>query len=451
MPNDVLENLGRLISPYGVAGEVRELTYAPGEPTVPAYGTLAGQVLGLLDADPLNRAGAAARTRGSKVGASEDFTAAGTAGTPERARLLALAEMLERYCATMAQDPDVVIRASAEELGDAALDLSSLPRLSAEEFARPGQPLLPPDPTAPIRWVRGWSLTRRCPVYVPAVVAWMGCPPQRPAERIWHPISTGFAVHGDLRTAVTHALCECVERDMISTVWLRRLPLPQLDISRMSELGEPAREMLARYRRSVLADPVVFDATSDLGIPTIYLVGRAPHSSRAATMVACATGADPQQVLAKVLREVIAYRIALHVDHEVPSDVDDFRDVLDGAHWMGRPERADAFDFLLSSTRRTRLSDMPVLARGDAARDPDLVVEQLRRRGMEAVAVDVTTDEARDVGFHAVRVFVPQLVPLSFHQDGRYLGHPRLLDAPERLGYPERVGTDINPMPQPFA
>ncbi|WP_329529419.1 YcaO-like family protein [Streptomyces sp. NBC_01462] len=290
VPNDVLENLGSLISPYGVAGEVRELTYSPGEPTVPGYGSLAGQVLSLLEEDPLDRTGSVERTRGSRVGASEDFTAAGTADTPERARLLALAEVLERYCATMAQDPGAVIRASAQDLGDEALDLSSLPRLSAEEYARPGQPLLPPDPTAPIRWVRGWSLTRRRPVYVPAVVAWMGCAPQRPAERIWHQISTGFAVHGDLRTAVTHALCECVERDMISTVWLRRLPLPQLDISRTSELGEAARAMLERYRRSVLADPVLFDATSDLGIPTIYLVGRAPHSSRAATMVACATG-----------------------------------------------------------------------------------------------------------------------------------------------------------------
>ncbi|WP_041823513.1 YcaO-like family protein [Streptantibioticus cattleyicolor] len=447
MAGDVLENLDGLLSPYGVAGGVRELPYAPGEPTVPAYGALAGHVLRLLDADPFHRPGGP----GGRPGASYDYSSAGTAQSPERARLLALAELLERYCATMAQDPGVVVRASAVELGDEALDLGSLPRLSAQEYACAGQPLLPPDPAAPMRWVRGWSLTRRRPVYVPAVIAWMGCAPQRPAERIWHPVSTGFAVHGDLRTAVMHALCECVERDMISTVWLRRLPLPRLDIGRVSELGDAARVMLERYRRSVLADPVLFDATSDLGIPTIYLVGRAPHSSRAATMVGCASGADPQQVLAKVLREVIAYRVALHVDHEVPAEVGDFQDVLDGAQWMGRPERADAFGFLLSGERRARLSDMPVLARGDAAGDPDLVVGRLRERGMEAVAVDVTTDEARDVGFHAVRVFVPQLVPLSFQQNGRYLGHPRLLDAPERLGYPECAGTDINPLPQPFA
>ncbi|MET7456932.1 hypothetical protein ABZT03_34620 [Streptomyces sp. NPDC005574] len=52
MPNDVLENPGSLISPYGVAGEVRELTYSPGEPKVLGYGSLAVQVQDLLDEDP---------------------------------------------------------------------------------------------------------------------------------------------------------------------------------------------------------------------------------------------------------------------------------------------------------------------------------------------------------------------------------------------------------------
>ncbi|MET7457512.1 YcaO-like family protein [Streptomyces sp. NPDC005574] len=116
---------------------------------------------------------------------------------------------------------------------------------------------------------------------------------------------------------------------------------------------------------------------------------------------------------------------------------------------MGRPKRADALDLLLSSTRRTHLSELPVLARGDAARDPDLAVEQLRRRGVEAVAVDVTTEEARDVCFHTVRVFVPQLLP-PLLPSGRSLSRPPP-DTPERLGYPERVGTDTNPLPRPFA
>ncbi|QWA26706.1 YcaO-like family protein (plasmid) [Streptomyces sp. JCM17656] len=56
---------------------------------------------------------------------------------------MALAELLERYSAAMAQDSGAVVRASAEELGDEAIDLMSFPRLSAEEYASPGQRLAP--------------------------------------------------------------------------------------------------------------------------------------------------------------------------------------------------------------------------------------------------------------------------------------------------------------------
>ncbi|MFD8230195.1 YcaO-like family protein [Streptomyces massasporeus] len=438
---EVLEGVTQLLSPYGLAPAASRLKYSPGEPAVPAFGVNAGRVLGLLEADPL---------AGRAPGTAKDFAAAGTAQSLERARLLALAELLERYSATMAQDSDAVVRASAEELGDEAMDLASFPRLSAEEYASPGQRLVPPDPSAPIRWVRGWSLTRRRQTYVPAVVAWMGCVPQRPAERIWHPVSTGYAVHGDLRSAVMNALCECIERDMVSTVWLRKLPLPRLEVGDAAGLGQEAQAMLARFRRSVLDVPHLFDATSDLGVPTIYLVSVAPDSSRVATMVACAAGADPEQVLAKVLREAIAYRVTLHFGHAVPGKVEDFKQVLDGAVYMARPEQAKAFDFLLSSERRRHLSDLPTLTCGDTDAQLDMVVERLRKSGMEVVAVEVTTDEARDLGLSAVRVFVPQLVPLSFRHDGRFLGHPRLRDAPERLGYPQCVGEEINPLPQPF-
>jgi len=56
-----------------------------------------------------------------------------------------------------------------------------------------------------------------------------------------------------------------------------------------------------------------------------------------------------------------------------------------------------------------------------------------REQDIEVFAVEVTPDEARDIGFRAVRVFVPRLVPLSFRHAARYLGHPRVVDAHERL------------------
>ncbi len=67
------------------------------------------------------------------------------------------------------------------------------------------------------------------------------------------------------------------------------------------------------------------------------------------------------------------------------------------------------------------------------------------------LAVDLTTDEARQAGATVVRVAVPRLMPLSFVHRARYLGHPRLYEAPRAMGHPVLDEDEITRLPQPFA
>jgi ribosomal protein S12 methylthiotransferase accessory factor len=50
-----------------------------------------------------------------------------------------------------------------------------------------------------------------------------------------------------------------------------------------------------------------------------------------------------------------------------------------------------------------------------------------------------------------VRAVVPGLQPLTFHYRARFLGSPRLYEAPARMGYPVRAEAELNAWPQPFA
>ncbi|WP_436843579.1 YcaO-like family protein [Streptomyces hundungensis] len=87
-----------------------------------------------------------------------------------------------------------------------------------------------------------------------------------------------------------------------------------------------------------------------------------------------------------------------------------------------------------------------------AGADPlGTAVSRLAERGAEVLAVDITTDEARQVGMHAVKVLVPEAVPLSFIHSERYLATPRLYAAPTAMGHERRAGESVNPEPQPFA
>ena len=145
-------------------------------------------------------------------------------------------------------------------------------------------------------------------------------------------------------------------------------------------------------------------------------------------------------------------RVAFLNPPQVPDSWDEFTDILHGAAFMARQERASAFDFLLSSTRTTKLSEM---GEHDEDRPPrealrDLLA-RLRQRRLDAYAVDLTTDESLRCGIRVVRVVIPGLQPLSFSYRARYLGHARLYEAPARMGYPVLSEDKVNPWPQPFA
>ena len=78
-------------------------------------------------------------------------------------------------------------------------------------------------------------------------------------------------------------------------------------------------------------------------------------------------------------------------------------------------------------------------------------VDKLAQRDAEVIAVDITTDEARQVGMHVVKVLVPEAMPLSFVHSARYLGTPRLYQAPSAMGLAVHDEASINPEFQPFA
>jgi ribosomal protein S12 methylthiotransferase accessory factor len=238
-----------------------------------------------------------------------------------------------------------------------------------------------------------------------------------------------------------------IERDAISLLWLQRMPLPRL------ALDDCGPELTAHLERAGEGAGTThfFDATTDVGVPTIYSVDTLPGHPDVATLVMCATDLDPQRAAAKVLREAASSRIALESRRPATEDLDDFMNVFDGALYMGRQERRAAFDFLLETPHRRRLSELPVLETGDPARNLRAVLDRLAARGLEAFAVDLTTDEALAVGFRVVRVIVPGLQPLSFSFRARFLAHPRLYEAPSRMGHPVHPEAEITPWPQPFA
>ncbi|MFE9335617.1 YcaO-like family protein [Streptomyces sp. NPDC007063] len=445
-PPASLRRMGDLVSPYGLVSGAVRLPGSPGDPEFPIFTASLGDPGHVLTGHEDWDLGA---EHGNFDGAGGDLSA-------DRAALLAVAESLERY-SSCARDTGRCRWATAAELGDEAVPLDSWPRLSAAELAAGGHGLVGPDPDAPMRWVRGWSFTRRRPVWVPAVHVWLKNPPESRGERVSHPVSTGCAVHTDPTAAVVNGLLEVVERDSIALTWLQRLRLPRLTVE--TEALSPRQRAFVRRAANPHVRTRFFDATTDLGIPVIYGVQLADDDPELAQVVAATCDPDPGDAVAKLHREAASLRIALrhHITNQARGgrpgdDAEQLVDVVGGAAQAGPRSARDRFAFLLEGEREERpLTALPRPAATDPRSVLDWLLERLHARGCEVIAVDLTTDEARQAGATAVRVAVPQLMPLSFVHRARYLGHPRLYEAPRAMGHPVLSEDEITRLPQPFA
>jgi ribosomal protein S12 methylthiotransferase accessory factor len=363
---------------------------------------------------------------------------------PALVRLIAIAEGAERYSAGFLGEPAVYARHA--DLRGAALDPASIPRCSEAELANPRCPLIAFDPDAPIRWIAGTDLATGETTWVPAVMVCYSVAGVGPAERFWYRISTGYAVHTDPVEALVRGACEVIERDAVALTWLQRLPLPTVAQSGRS----PALELLLRWAERHFVQAYLFDATTDLGVPTAYCLLVAEHDPRMRQAVGAATGRTVAEAAEKALREALHSRVPRTDDSGPPEDFADFLNITDGARYMGRPVMAPEFAFLTDGARervapdRTPLPQKPTdaLAR---------IVDTLSGAGMQAIAVDRTTRELAAVGVTAVCVVIPQLQPMSLLPLAQYRAHPRLYDAPPRMGYPSRPEEELNPWPLPFA
>jgi ribosomal protein S12 methylthiotransferase accessory factor len=366
----------------------------------------------------------------------------GTAESVELARVRALCEGLERYCSFMPPPSACRLSATAQELGEMALDLRLLPQCADSEHAAAfeGFRLAPPSPEVQREWVPGFSLTKQREIWIPLSCVYLGLPIPL-TEHLSYPISTGFAAGETYENAIRAGLFEVIERDSLAIWWLAQAPFPKLEAP---FIDQPALwHLLAKLEERGLKSHL-FDLTTDLKIPVVGVVQLSPQSfPHVVTMAACRR--STQDAAIRVLEEAASLRTALTVSRR-PND--DFSDVLAG--FAVAAERFGLYHAGLASMKKfeDRIAVAPVTKNGASAiKDIGIspLVSHLNSLGHEVLVVDVTAPEVRDLGIVVVRVLVPTLMPLTFSHAIRYLAHPRL------SAWTAHYGTSVSHEPIPYA
>lgn len=277
------------------------------------------------------------------------------------------------------------------------VDISQLPRLAHGHF----------HPHLRLLWVEGYDLLHNERVWVPYEMVHLNYTlPLPPGTGCFIASSNGLASGNHLLEAISHGLCELVERDA-TTLWClldedarntTRLDLDSVD--------DPwCLELLDMYRLASICVSV-WEMTSDVGIPAFVclITERAVNPLRPIPL-AIGSGCHParQVALLRALTEAAQSRL---------TQISGSRDDLGRDHYLGSfsPRIAeDSLKLMQIHGPLRNFRDVPTSEGATFEDDVAWELERLRAAGItSAIALDLTKPE---FNLPVVRVVIPGLEP----------------------------------------
>jgi YcaO-like protein with predicted kinase domain len=292
---------------------------------------------------------------------------------------------------------------SYEELrySQRVVDVNQLPRRAGAHF----------HPHLPIHWIEGYDLIQREPIWLPYDLVHTNYTMAMHRNMAgFLATSNGLASGNHLLEAISHGICEVVERDA-TTLWQLLGPneraRTRVDLATVGDLD--CRAVLARYERANVA-VCAWEITSDVGIPAFLCRIADRHDNPLRRLgVTEAMGCHPTRAIAllRALTEAAQGRLTM---------IAGSRDDCYPANYIRQRDLAAAEQIRDESARSAgrRFDAAPDWHADTFGEDVAWELERLRSVGIRrAIVVDLSR---REFDIPVVRVVIPGLEPLSEHQ-----------------------------------
>jgi thiazole/oxazole-forming peptide maturase SagD family component len=354
----------------------------------------------------------------------------------EEAVIRALGETVERYCQLVScVGGQEIVVASSEELiaqGRRALAVDRLAFFSAEQLGTPGFPFEPLEPDASYGWIPMQSLVNDSVLLVPAQLVLVGYEVRRRQGEPWltTAVTTGTAAHVDHDRASRNALLELIQVDAAIGHWYGVSDSPEIvldarthALERLIERSFARERPMPRFHQLRSAD---LDAHVVACVMEEY-PGRVPA-------VGVGLGADLnlEEAMYKALLEAAGVmqlaKIGLVMESVsgtgVGVDPKGIFDLDSNVAYYARPENAALVRERFATGGTVRASALSQDSAGSPAQDVRRLVADFAGAGHELLALDLTTQDAAQLGFVTCRVWSPDTLSLCLPSAPPLL-HPR--------------------------
>lgn len=347
----------------------------------------------------------------------------GKGPTRIHARVSALMESIERYCALPSGTPRKLISGSYRYLS------SRYNILHPSSLVEPMIFTYEDDMIMDFVW--GFDMINNEKILVPAPVALFRYSPISPSVNPFaYHHTNGLASGNVIEEAVCHSLCEVIERDAISLAQLKASVVhfhllktienylnsngfhvstvsskeyvddnsifPDVDLSSID--FEPALKLVERFEKSEIP-LIIKDVTSDIGIPTFNAASIEWITHDYGYLVeGHGTHPDARVALLRAITEVSQTRAA-----NIQGARDDLRKIPYGEN---NTDDKRSWQFM-KSVEKVKFSETESIINNDILEDIKLILERLKKHDLsQAIVVDLTNP---NLGVPVVRAIVPGL------------------------------------------
>lgn len=384
----------------------------------------------------------------------QNVSSLGNALDIETALSKGIGEMLERFFLSRPKSTISITTGTLKKESKKFLDPESISHFSLDQRKR--FPRFQFDGDTVFDWVCGEDLFSGEEMYIPAQSVFLHYH-LKGREGLLREINTnGSAGHFTREKAILSGIYELVERDGVLIYWLNSLSPAVIDIRaskdhRLTSLVE----LFGQYNLELC----FLDTTTDIGIPAIacVLIDRSEGSSRVAVGGGC--GWDVVSIMIEIAYKTLASlkNIRLHsLSYSLRPDYVPFSDqnlkIDERVLLWQNPKMFPKIEFFLSGPKKT-LEDLyshRIKEFKTVSEEYHYTLELFRQLGK---GYEISVYEAKDtvltaVGYHVVKVFIPEMVPLYLRESFAPLGALRLRDVPRKMGY--NSTEEWNPLPHPY-
>lgn len=367
----------------------------------------------------------------------------------ENAILSTIGEAVERYAATYYDQNESVYGTYNSLMNSSKDTLISIDQFSLfheKQYSKGLRGLVKFTKETELTWFPTLDLTTNKKVWLPGQFIYL--PFVKDKNMVTLNVSTGLAAHTDYHKAILTGLYEVIERDSFVLTWWQNISPPRIAIS----------EEISSYIQKVFPSNYrwyFFDITYDLKVPTIMCLCYIRTECGEYPVISSATRYTYYEAIIKTIHEVAQsipfHRILLERNHKKEyTDYSQIQSFEEHAWlYMTNNNMWHIFNNWISKApwKNVDLSKPQYITDKDKLKS---ILSIFKKKLYNVLFKDITTPDLRQIGFYSIKIFIPQLLPLSGAYQYYFLGGKRLYEIPALLGYKINDFEKLNHYPHPF-